>query len=302
MATLIDFHKAIAPIIPEGWTYEIDDETSLARLVVYVTPLPDAAWDDWLLVRTALEHELGQVRPAGLAVQIERVAPATAPLAPPEVDEDFVRTMRALRGDYGACEQCGEAFGEHEKTETDNDKRVHPGCVVRGHCAGCLRPVVVKERWALHNGSLVHADCVEDAQNREERERERRAAQARKEARAATRGGLITEAINASRKPGAVVALVLPASQVEEEARRIVGRPSPPAWFASSKPAQKAIAWRDTTGMLIIEAASANNLTPAKNGYTEAYVSLDAQLQLAGLPEIVSRCFGLEHRKITLEQ
>ena len=300
MASLIEFHKAVAQVIPEGWTYEID-EPSLGVVVITCAPGPSSLWDDWLLVRRAIEESVEDLRPVGVEVRVERVA-APEPAVAPEEDEEFVRTMRALRGDFGSCGFCGEAFGEHEKTTTDGEKTVHPGCVVRApHCAGCRRPVVMKERWTTYAGETVHADCVQDAETRAVAERERRAAQARKEERQRTRAGLIAEAVEASRKPGAVVALVVSARDVESEAQAIVRRRSPSGWFATNKPHQKAIAWRDSTGMLVVESAAAENVAREKKGYTLAFITSEAMRNLPGLPEIVARCFGLKPSDIVLE-
>lgn len=173
----------------------------------------------------------------------------------------FIERMRRLRGDFGKCGRCDEAFGEHERTvealHAGKPTRVHPGCRKIGRCAACGRAIVARERRdALTNvdasGVMLHRDCLvlyrkqkADAETKRAIEIRRRKSRAlRAEARRRAQQGQLVGYLIAPAKGGVESA----ALDLRE------GFPRGAAYLASNQRHRKAIALHSGPGQLHVEA------------------------------------------------
>lgn len=287
-----------------GWTFDVEEIDGFTmRVRIQAESARDA--DTVLALRASLALEVDQVRPAGYEVRIE----ITVPDSPPTYDDlDFVSQLRTLRGDYGSCVHCGEAFGENEATSTDKRGRVHGKCVFVDTCPGCDKPVVRSDRSTLTLGHRTHTDCADRAI---EQDRQRKERAARVEARASTQAAsraLIARAIMEARADGIIVAVVVPEHEVESTATMVLTGYSymittpPRGKIVSNGPGRKAIAWTDTKGMVIVESASRGSLVEAGKGYRRAYLTTAACRQSPGLPSYISSCFDLPPDQVIVQE
>jgi hypothetical protein len=284
-----------------SWTCKVE---AVGPFNVKVEIVADRGTDPatMLSVQAAVKMALDEVRPAGCTCDVE-VTAEPEPDSSGEVD-DFVAQMRALRGDYGVCAHCGDRFGEREATTTDPRGRVHPKCVFVGTCAGCAKPVVKSDHSTLMFGTRTHTDCVEQALDldRQRKEREARAAARGQAAHAKMR---VIDGAIAHARQGYLVALVVRDREVETVATGIVhgysnGRPR--GKLAANLPGRKAVAWPDTTGMVIVESADRASLAEAGGGYVRAYLTRGAMDESPGLPAFVASCFHLSPGQVLEEE
>ncbi len=219
-----------------------------------------------------------------------------------EGDDDFAEVMRRIRGDFGACAHCGSAFGEHEVTVKDSGREhraVHPGCVLVGVCAGCETEVTKRDHRTMHDGRVVHAECVLRAVEKAKLREEREAAAMRSRMASHKRSELIRQAV-ADAHGGHTVALVTSPSNVETLASSFLGAH---AKLAANRPAQKAISFSDHPGMVIVESSEPSNIVDKPPGYHAAYVLREA-LKREGetLLKLIAVHFNLAPEKIKVEE
>jgi hypothetical protein len=305
MASAAELRSHALASLPEGWDLRVE-ERSPAHAVLHLVPPEHADDEAHLRARAAVALVVDGMRPAGVRIDVE-VETRVSLLGPDDVD--FAAQLRALRGDFGACASCGEAFGRGELQVATEGGPTHPGCVRLGTCPGCYRPVTKRERRVLHQGRPTHADCYEAAESNAHLERERAAALAREKEKKARRADLAIRVVTDARSSEAIVGVVVPASRLEDlatdiahgggqswDAARTRGR------LAVNTRERKAISWPDSRGMVVLEAAEALDPGTPRGGYARVYVSHEAMADRPQLPGVVASCFYLHSDKVITEE
>lgn len=234
-----------------------------------------------------------------------RVSPPPDVVAPKattaSTPADFASRMRRLRGDYGTCVECGEALTADDR-EGEKGAERHAGCERLGLCGGCYKPVRAREESCRVSPKkiLVHdtEECRKKLEQREIADRERQeAAEKRRAARKKDRA-LQAAAIDWARSAEKLVLFAVYGDKAAESAAieiRDYVQPKGEAYIASSRVGQKAIAFRASRGMVIVESVKGDVVRglSGASSYTALCATTEASEKCADVLATVVESLGL---------